>query len=529
MVLRSGTVAAVDLVPHDDIDVEAWVKNWVHGQPADGLVLTPEIDRALRSMSRLARRRHRGGDGKLVYDDPLRELRIALPDDDQLTEEVMRRIDLPLRRTRSLICPDGEDGVGWLETTVAKINSGQQPEVSIPKTMTITLPMPLAPNLPFRIDAVDTRGIEGTTQREDLMGHIESRRTLSFLCSLFPAIDGSLLRLLRYDREARLRGADEDRLMLLMVAKGNEAEEVLDDAGLAAGSVDDGYLIKESHVRQVLTNEGLGEIPVLFYNPYREKPVRLWGDVEQQLQAIRNHWYRVAQTDLDFVDRLETETDLVRVEQGLARLRHRLTALATEVRSLPDIRRSPKRNLLQEMEQAHPSVLAASMRRQGRYPTFSVPYVLATGCRIIANSRSMEMFERISVKLQALATELSDVGPVRALMEVLHGEMENARQNFLRQVQDYANRSFSSYFEEPAEPARWTRIAEEWGRGSGYRGRVNARFDEWFENDEQLIEQVKAVHAQTSELWRHSVVGRLETACEEAHVGSIKRADAGQQ
>jgi hypothetical protein len=63
--------------------------------------------------------------------------------------------------------------------------------------VTITLPMPLAPNLPFRVVAVDTRGIEGTTQREDLMGHMESRRTLSVLCSLFPAIDGSLLRLLR--------------------------------------------------------------------------------------------------------------------------------------------------------------------------------------------------------------------------------------------------------------------------------------------------------------------------------------------
>jgi hypothetical protein len=36
-----------------------------------------------------------------------------------------------------------------------------------------------------------------------------------------------------------MRGADEDRVVLLMVAKGNEAEEVLDDAGAPAGSVDE--------------------------------------------------------------------------------------------------------------------------------------------------------------------------------------------------------------------------------------------------------------------------------------------------
>jgi hypothetical protein len=97
-------------------------------------------------------------------------------------------------------------------------------------------------------------------------------------------------------------------------------------------------------------------------------------------------------------------------------------------------------------------------------------------------------------------------------MEALQGEMEGARENFLRQVQDYANRSFSSYFEEPAEPTRWAWIAGEWGRGDGYRGRVHARFDEWFENDQQLIEQVKAVHDRPAKLWQHSVVGRLEAA-----------------
>ena len=36
--------------------------------------------------------------------------------------------------------------------------------------------IPLAPDLPFRITAVDTKGIEGTTQREDLMVHVEDAR-----------------------------------------------------------------------------------------------------------------------------------------------------------------------------------------------------------------------------------------------------------------------------------------------------------------------------------------------------------------
>jgi hypothetical protein len=164
-------------------------------------------------------------------------------------------------------------------------------------------------------------------------------------------------------------------------------------------------------------------------------------------------------------------------------------------------------------------VLAASMRRQGRYVTFSVPYVLATGFRIIANARSKKPMDQIKTTLEELATQFDDVGTVRTAVGALREEVDDSRQEFLRQVQDFANRHFASYFEEEADPDRWDRVIREWGRGAGYRGRVSARFDEWFE-DEELDERVRAVQAQILELWRRSVVQRLETARTEARAGT---------
>jgi hypothetical protein len=191
MIIRSGAQAAVDVIPHEDVDIQAWVKNWTQGKTTDGLAITPEIDRALRSMSGLTVRRKRGPDGKPfrgpdgkpVTEDPIEELRAKFGDPDQLSEEVMRLINLPGRRTRSLTCPDGEDGVAWLESVVANINSGRQEDISLPKSITITLPTAFGPNLPFRLTAVDTKGIDGTTQREDLMTHLEDmRRRSSAVC-----------------------------------------------------------------------------------------------------------------------------------------------------------------------------------------------------------------------------------------------------------------------------------------------------------------------------------------------------------
>jgi len=529
MIIRSGTQAAVDVVPHEDVDIQAWVKNWIQGKTSDGLAVTPEIDRALRSMSGLTAKRKRGPDGKSVRgpdgkpitEDPVERLRVQFTDPDQLAEEIMRLINLPGRRTRSLACPDGEDGVAWLEGVVANINSGRQEDVSLPKSITITLPIAFGPDLPFRLTAIDTKGIDGTTQREDLMTHLEDARTVSVLCSLFPAVDGSLLRLLRQEQDTRLRAVEDDRVILLMLAKGKEAEEVLDDSGMRAGSIEDGYLTKESQVRQVLRNEGLSDIPIVFFNAYDEEPTDVWAGVSKGLRALRDRWANASVTDLSFVDRLERETDLVRVEEGFSKMAARLASLVRDVAELPGSNRHPKQNLLEEMDRVHASVLAASMRRQGRYTTFSVPYVLATGFRMIANARSKKPIDQIKVTLEDLATQFDDVGTVRTAVGALREDVDDSRQEFLRQVQDFANRHFASYFEEEAHPNRWDRLIREWGRGAGYRGRVSARFDEWFEDDE-LDARVRAVQEQILDLWRRSVVQRLETARAEARAGTRK-------
>jgi hypothetical protein len=510
MVLRAGQQAAVDVIPHDDGDVEEWVRHWVQGMAiADADPVTPEIERALRSMSDLRMRRPKGADGRRVSEDPLDELRSVYSDLNELTEEVMRRIDLPARRTRSLLCPEGEDGLKWLQDVIGRINSGRHRDISLPKVATITVPVPIAPeSVPYRITMVDTKGIDGTPQREDLMLRVEDRRTLSILCSGFTTPDGNILRLLRQEREAGLGAARQDRIVLLMLAKNNEATEVLDGAE-PAETTEEGYLIKGEQVRRVLDNEGLTDIEPLCFNVLSEQSDQLWGMLQARVRAMRGHSSDTAKAALAQLHRLEHEADRVRVEEGLAEIVQQFEHVLAEVTNLPSTRRHPKTNLLEEMKYTNAATLAASMRRQGRYSGFSVPFVMATGYRTIANERSEEPSQQVATVLNGLAEQFHDVEPVRAAVDVLREEAETARQDFLGQVHDYAKRLFESYFEEDADTAKWQRIKGEYGKGAGYKGRVSARFDEWFENDQELTELVEEAHRHTAALWFRSVVGHL--------------------
>jgi hypothetical protein len=132
-------------------------------------------------------------------------------------------------------------------------------------------------------------------------------------------------------------------------------------------------------------------------------------------------------------------------------------------------------------------------------------------------------FDQIVSTLGELASQFDDVGPVRSAIDALGEDIEGARQDFLRQVQDFANRNLTSYFEEEADPELWERIVGEWGRGGGYRGRISVRFDEWFEDDE-LSNRIESIKEQMDELWLKTVVHRLETARAEARSGTRKNA-----
>ena len=80
----------------------------------------------------------------------------------------------------------------WLSSNISKINYGQHPKFSVPHRITVLLPLEALRETPFLISVIDTKGVEGTTQRPDLMAQIEDTRTVTVLCCKFSDAPGGV-------------------------------------------------------------------------------------------------------------------------------------------------------------------------------------------------------------------------------------------------------------------------------------------------------------------------------------------------
>ena len=152
---------------------------------------TKEIERAIRNMSglRSERIRSEGGVRRTVDHarNLAREFKARDLDPDALTVEILSKINLHQRTGREVwySAMSGKDELRWLRDTFLDINNGRNPDFSVPKRIGVTIPKPVMEEDSLDISIVDTKGIDGTAEREDLEFHLNDPRTISILCSRF--------------------------------------------------------------------------------------------------------------------------------------------------------------------------------------------------------------------------------------------------------------------------------------------------------------------------------------------------------
>ncbi|MCW2240760.1 hypothetical protein [Azospirillum canadense] len=520
MAFCSGVEPAVDIVPCPDEDVATWVRQWLDSKCSlNETPVTAEIAKALLNMSDLADREKRARlktSGGSPAPSPLEALCQSFADPDERFQEVMRRVNLPGRKTVRMVCPDGADPTEWICSTVTRINNGSHPDVTIPLKITITLPRELAPDLPFQISIVDTKGIDGTTKRQDLFTLVEDARTLSVLCSAFTSVDTAVLDVIREDEERGTKAARDQRLCVLLLAKWDEALQVLGDDQLPVEDAEEGYEVKRVQIQRSLTSGKVSDVPISLFNARKDKPATLWAELLTFIETLREPKRRAATAYVSLVDRLEQDTDLVRVEEGNRVIAQHLTELVKRVRSLPAITRDPRAGFLKGFRRAHASSLAASMRRQGLYAGFSVPLLIATECRTIANDASGPAIKSIEEAIRQMNGLFGDFAPVHVSLEAMGSDFDDAQTMFLFFVEDHARRLFENFFTGEKGTEWWKRIQDEYGRGTGYKGRVQTRFDDWLEHCPHFTEMVEQVRANIHTQWQSTVVECLEKAIKDA-------------
>ncbi|MBN9594905.1 MAG: helix-turn-helix transcriptional regulator [Afipia sp.] len=512
VVVRAAPAYGIAVEPMSEDSIRLLVADLVGGIAKNEGGISTELERAIRNMADLRKKTKDEARGTV---DPIRDfLEQKANAVDDVVEEVIRRMNLGARTETQLILSEStENGLRWLSDNITKINYGQHLRFSLPERVTVFVPQLALRKMRYDVTFVDTKGIHGTTLREDLRSHLDDARTLSILCCMFnDAPSGEILKLLGELRSLGSDALERQRVIILVLPRGDEAMKIIDDAGDQPENFSEGYAIRASQVADTLRKEGLPEIPVLFFNSMADNPASVWDDLSKRLDTLRQRQVDRLQRFVDVSADLVTNADAARIEQARVAIAEEVGNMQQAYYKLKPTVRPAHQTLIQELEKGHASSIAAAVNRRGDWTNFSVHHMIGVGVRMDANRRTSEVFTKIDGRLEGLSQNFSALPEIVTILDALREDIEEWRQEFLAQAAVIGRVVFKPYIDSASD--LWRDLRSYWGQGSGYRSRVVADINRWFEEEDELADARRRVETRLKEAWRSLVLDRLLAAAE---------------
>ena len=381
-------------------EVRRLVSDLVMGLKTGKGGLPIELSRVIRYMAKLKETTPKDGAGKPRLVDPIRELLDTHEDTDRVIAEIISRMELDLRtQTQMILSENTEGSLEWLASNISKINFGLHPGFSVPQRITVLLPLRALRETPYLLSVIDTKGVEGTTQRPDLKAQTDDPRTVTVLCSKFSDAPGSTpISIVRELVDSGSDAINSGKLCLLVLVREGEALQVADGSD-PLNSVEVGYAIRENHINQQFATEGLPTIPVHFYNIATDDPKDVWNWFMSRIENLRNHKKDRLNRLVGAAYDLVTNSDVAKTRQARISIAETVKTAAKRFKQLPPLIRPAHQNLATEANKTHASSIAASVNRRGDWINFQATHILGVGVRVDANLRTRDIFLRIDEQI----------------------------------------------------------------------------------------------------------------------------------
>lgn len=474
--------------------------------------ISSELDRVIRTMAGLNRTTVRseikGEKPKQI--DPIKGMIDLMENVEQVIAEVISKMKLDTRKEAQMILSENAEGnLEWLATNIAKINYGQHPGFSVPHRITVLLPLKALRESPYLLSVIDTKGVEGTTQRPDLKAQIDDPRTVTVLCTKFSSAPGDTpMSILREVIDSGSDALEAGRLCLLVLPREEEALKIVDDSGDIPETVEDGYAIREAQINQQFATEGLPAIPLNFYNVKSDNHEEVWTWLTSMIEQVRNKKIARINRLISAVDDLVKNSDVAKTQQARQTIAKTMRQTIEErFRQLPGLIRPAHDNLITEVKKTHPSSIAASVNRSGDWEYFPIGYILGQGVRTDANLRTSEIFVRIDEQIAILKTQFSHLLDIKQFLESLQDDVSEWKQDFLKRAELAGRVSFGPYLEGARK--LWKECKARYGAGSGYRIDVSDIFKERFEEDAEAITAREIIETSLTQIWNDLVIEPL--------------------
>ena len=452
---------------------------------------TREIERAIRNMSGLTAKRQSLPDGTRQRIDPIRDLAQNCANPDDLAVRIRAKMNLQRRTRRDLWYPEfaSKEPLSWLAEVFRQVNNGRHPEFSLPKRIEVIVPKRILRDESegtLSVRLIDTKGIDGTSERGDLETHFNNPNALVVMCSTFnDAPSSSVQQLL----DRAIKGGFpnvENKAAILVLPRPTEALAVRDDEGYAVDTTEEGYELKGDEVADRLRNHSLPVVRIEFFNSLEDEPRRVVTFLLDHINHLREMNGIKLKEVISGANALVQNHANERIRAVQEQAAIQLRTWLEENRQITPFARHPEDSLLHAINTIrYASSLHASIRRGGNWPNLDYPHQLSYGTRAMA-------VQTVAPKLigfKSVADTLLKTPGLESASDLVNQSlriMESGVDALFRDCQLLGRTIYAEHIEGAF--ALWNDCEKQWGRGTGYRDRVHNLHMKWFADNRSKID-----------------------------------------
>jgi hypothetical protein len=490
--IRKGDKTRILIAPCSTDETRGYLRDFVdvlkmrHEGRADDdndpVSMSSEVERCVRNMIGLPVRTTKAPDGTTKRTDEALDLYKKLGNPTAFQEEAFKRINLDHRVTTELVF-DGKDETAWIKDHFGQVNLGKHPKTPMPQRIVIELARPLVSEPELSISLVDTKGLDGNVEREDIDRQFRNARAICVVCSKFnDAPEQTVQDLLKHLLESGLGQQITQETQLLILDRNDEAENMLSEEGPVA-SADEGRLVRQSQIEDTLrTRLKLSDqhFPQIHFFDAKKNDAK--GTEHSLVQLVLSQRKR----RVDQIVEIAAAVEEISKHREKAQAKAAFEIVSSAIQSWAQASRQRLaeihniyKSLVDDMttKEVYASSIRASVNRQGSWGNFDFYYKLAVAARKKSVTSFGEAVNEIQLVLANFERQqdLKTAHPfIRQLLHAVNERMEH--------LYDAAASMGRSAYEGTMKSDNpfWDDQQNEWGKGPGYKSRIAQGTEGWF-------------------------------------------------
>lgn len=494
----SGEVLKIEVEPHTNEEVVSFINDFAlylwslnnkddntsKNSGSDVFKLSAEVERALRNMLGLLKTSEKNEAGKRIKKDAARDFTQEFSSVEELSTGLLSRIDFDRRTKVNFENDDGLDSNTWLHETFKSINNAISPNVGLSKRIVMTVPEPLFDGLDFTLNVVDTKGIDNTVNRRDLDEYLTDDRTVCVICSSFnDAPNKATVDLIKGAKESGLADRLRSEIILLVLDRAGEAENTM-GASDTVEDKEEGREVREDHIESDLLQKfNLSSLDIRFLDSFTDDVNDFKFHLSNKVELLRlSHLERINEIELA-IDEIEAEIKSKTTQEAKKQVKSTLDPWIKNALQYTPALHEFFLPLINDI--SYPGTYAASVRasvnRRGEWQNLDYYQKLAYGARQQIVEQINGLRNELIVLIDNMLSQ-NDLQPAYALLKQLKFTTEKYLDEIYQHV--YAKGRAVYEGELKSDSHLWADLYNQWGKGSGYKGRIATDSKSWFQENQ---------------------------------------------